>query len=257
MSKATKPTTLAQALAQAQASVSRVLKEDANSFPRYQYASAEALMQAWTEAAGPVGLSLIRLSQSRSKDDDGQRWLISEWVLMHSSGEKINLVDEWPIVPERGRPLDKATASAKTSSLGYLLRDLMVAPRVLPGDDMDDSARDAANKVAEQKTAILQAAQPQQQRRPRVCSYCKEPGHNVKTCQKANASPQWDEQAFAGELKGIGLELSEVVEFLADKGKPHPSQMQEADRAKMVPWLAGPEGSKVIANHFINKAQEA
>ena len=73
MSKATKPTTLAQALAQAQASVSRVLKEDANSFHRYQYASAEALMQAWTEAAGPVGLSLIRLSQSRSKDEDGQR----------------------------------------------------------------------------------------------------------------------------------------------------------------------------------------
>ena len=134
----------------------------------------------------------------------------------------------------------------------------MVAPRVLPGDDMDDSARDAANRVAEQKAAVKQKAQPpQQQKRPRVCSFCKEPGHTVKTCQKANASPKWDEQAFAGQLKEIGLELSEVVEFLADRGKPPPSQMQEADSAKMVPWLAGPEGSKVIANHFINKAQEA
>ena len=63
MSKATKPTTLAGALAEAQASVTRVLKEDANTYHRYSYASAEALMQAWTEAAGPVGLALVPISQ--------------------------------------------------------------------------------------------------------------------------------------------------------------------------------------------------
>ena len=260
MSKATKPTTLAQALAQAQASVSRVLKEDANSFHRYQYASAEALMQAWTEASAPVGLSLIRLSQSRNKDDDGQRWLISEWVLMHQSGEKISLVDEWPIVPERGRPLDKAIASAKTSSLGYLLRDLMVAPRVLPGDDMDDSARDAANQVASEKAQAKQKAKPAKatrQKRQQVCSFCKEPGHTVKTCKKANADHKWDEKAFEAECQEAGLELAEVVEFLNYKKKPHPSQMQQADRAKVVPWLTKPEGSKMLANYFINKANEA
>ena len=92
--------------------------------------------------------------------------------------------------------------------------------------------------------------------RQRKCSYCREPGHNVKTCPKANACPQWDEAAFSSELEGIGMSLGEVVEFLTSKGRPHPSQMQPNDRAKMVPWLAG-EGSKMLANYFINKSQEA
>ena len=245
MSKQAKPTTLAQALAQAQASVSRVLKEDANSFHRYQYASAESLMQAWTEASGPVGLSLIRVSQSRTKDDDGQRWLISEWVLMHTSGDTLNLSDEWPIVPERGRPLDKAIASAKTSSLGYLLRDLMVAPRVLPGDDMDDSARDAANQAAAEKAEAKKKAQPRKRKQ------------QPKQKQQPQQQATWDQQAVEQQCKQTGLQLSEVVQFLAHMKRPHPSQMSEADRAKIVPWLAKPEGSKMLANFLINKANEA
>lgn len=245
MSKQAKPTTLAQALAQAQASVSRVLKEDANSFHRYQYASAEALMQAWTEASAPVGLSLIRVSQSRTKDDDdGQRWLISEWQLLHVSGEKMLLSDEWPIVPERGRPLDKAIASAKTSSLGYLLRDLMVAPRVLPGDDMDDSARDAANQAAAEKAEAKKKAQPRRRKQ------------QPKQKQQAKQQTTWDQQAFEQQCKQTGLEMSEVVQFLAHMKRPHPSQMSEADRAKIVPWLAKPEGSKMLANFLINQANE-
>ena len=263
-----KPTTLAGALAQAQASVSRVLKEDANSFHKYQYASAESLMQAWTEASAPVGLALVPISQSPSRDEAGTYWLHSEWLLMHSAGDTLNLADVWPIVPERGRPLDKAVASAKTSSLGYLLRALMVAPRVLPGDDMDDNARDTARQAAEAREvkAKAQHRQGREQRRqeynrqPKAnqpkCSHCKQPGHNVKTCPEANACPKWDESAFAAQCKESGLELSEVLEFLAHKKRPHPSQMQPDDRAKIVPWLTKPEGSKMLANYFINKAQE-
>jgi hypothetical protein len=41
----------------------------------------------------------------------------------------------WPVTLERGRPLDKAVAIASTSSLGYLLRDLLLMARVDPGDE--------------------------------------------------------------------------------------------------------------------------
>jgi len=42
----------------------------------------------------------------------------------------------WPVVPDRGRPPDKALASALTTSLAYLLRDLLLMPRVDPADDL-------------------------------------------------------------------------------------------------------------------------
>jgi hypothetical protein len=42
------------------------------------------------------------------------------------------------VVPERGRPLDKAFAVALTTSLSYLLRDLLQMPR---GDEADMNAR--------------------------------------------------------------------------------------------------------------------
>ncbi len=152
------------------------------------------------------------------------------------------LSDEWPIVPERGRPLDKAIASAKTSSLGYLLRDLMVAPRVLPGDDMDDSARDAANQAAAEKAEVKKKTQPRKRKQ------------QPKQKQQANQVDTWDEQAFEQQCRETGLEMSEVVQFLAHMKRPHPSQMLQADRAKILPWLAKPEGSKMLANFLINQA---
>ena len=58
------------------------------------------------------------------------------FLLMHSSGECIQLKTEWPVCPDKARPLDKAVASAVTTSLAYLLRDLLCMPRVAEGDDL-------------------------------------------------------------------------------------------------------------------------
>lgn len=40
-------------------------------------------------------------------------------------------------MPEKGRPLDKAFATALTTALKYWLRDLLLLPRVVADDDMD------------------------------------------------------------------------------------------------------------------------
>jgi hypothetical protein len=63
-------------------------------------------------------------------------FLVRQFLLLHTSGEERVLSTSWPVVPDKGRPLDKATASAATTSLAYLLRDLLLAPRVDPSDDL-------------------------------------------------------------------------------------------------------------------------
>jgi hypothetical protein len=57
-------------------------------------------------------------------------------MLLHTSGERMEITIAWPVVPDRGRPLDKAVASAATTSLSYLLRDLLLMPRVDEADDI-------------------------------------------------------------------------------------------------------------------------
>ena len=56
--------------------------------------------------------------------------LISTMVVAHPESG-VTLSDEivWAIVPEKGRPFDKAMAGALTSSLNYWLRDLLMVPR--------------------------------------------------------------------------------------------------------------------------------
>jgi hypothetical protein len=67
---------------------------------------------------------------------EGQLLLVRQFSLLHTSGEERQLSTAWPIVPDKGRPADKAAASAATTSLAYLLRDLLLAPRVDPADDL-------------------------------------------------------------------------------------------------------------------------
>ena len=128
-----KKTTLATALAAAQASADRIDKDSRNDFARYDYTSAEALMAMWTKIGEAHGLSLYPAALNI---EGGV--LRTCWILEHAESEGTREIRmDWPIVEAKGKPMDKAVASARTSSLGYLIRDLLIAPRVHPTDDMD------------------------------------------------------------------------------------------------------------------------
>src|SRR5690606_34925850 len=73
---------------------------------------------------------------------EGHAVLCRSYLITHMSGESISAQQEWPIVPENGRPFDKAAAAAATASLAYFLRDLLLLPRVEEGTDLDDDSRD-------------------------------------------------------------------------------------------------------------------
>jgi hypothetical protein len=139
---------LAAAIVAAQRALPGVLKDAANSFHRYRYVSSENMIRECRAALHEAGLALVPVSETMRPAPDLASFgaaavLCASWELFHgASGESTPMAFEWPVVPEKGRPLDKALASARTTGLGYLLRDLLLAPRVDHEDDMDWSGRD-------------------------------------------------------------------------------------------------------------------
>lgn len=132
---------LFSALALAQDRVKNAAKDGYNPHHKYNYASTESLLSAAKVACEGTGLSVRPKSYRLRKEGDG--FVVTRVVsIAHSSGEEDLSEIDWPVVPDKGRPLDKALASALTSSLGYLVRDLFQIPRS-EEEDMDHPSRDA------------------------------------------------------------------------------------------------------------------
>jgi hypothetical protein len=135
------------ALAKAQQAAKAVGKDSRNTFHRYAYASAEAIYAECREHLSGHGLTVLPVA-SHIDLRDGQAILVRGYLLAHEGGGAMTCAQEWPVVPEKGRPLDKAVASADTTSLAYFLRSLLLLPRVDPSDDMDSDARGSSHASA-------------------------------------------------------------------------------------------------------------
>jgi len=130
---------IAAALLKAQQALESVKKDATNSFHRYNYTSAEEMIGACRKALHDHGLVATRATWGIDKDIGEFGCIVSTMTLMHAeSGERIDAPITWPIVPEKGRPMDKAIAAALTSSLSYWLRDLLMLPREEEGMDKRD-----------------------------------------------------------------------------------------------------------------------
>jgi hypothetical protein len=150
----TAQTSLTAALVAAQASIKAIPHDARNDFHKYRYTSSEAILTECKAVLSANGLALLPDGQTITIAD-GQLLLVRQFTLLHTSGEERKLTTAWPIVPDKGRPADKATASAATTSLAYLLRDLLLAPRVDPADDLagrEDRPAPPAKKKASAPT---------------------------------------------------------------------------------------------------------
>ena len=66
-----------------------------------------------------------------------------------------------PVLPEKGRPIDKAEAGARTYALSYFLRDLLLIPRVDEGSDVDQrDDRDRSGRATAPRPAAVPAPKP-------------------------------------------------------------------------------------------------
>lgn len=130
------------ALVAAQTSCEAVAK-GSKSGQGYKYASAEAMIGEARAGLNSSGLALLRTRSTVAWGDlsaDGKTRVGSvtcTYLLVHTSGESIELESETPAITQPGRPDDKAVATALTYALGYFLRDLLLLPRVEAGTDVD------------------------------------------------------------------------------------------------------------------------
>lgn len=134
---------LCAALVAAQAAARAVAKDAQNTFHRYKYASAEAIIAEAREALAASGLALMTvLRRFVAAAPDAPGGVIGRvelhYLLVHTSGETLPIESSTPVIPEKGRPADKAEAAAVTQDLAYLLRGLLLLPR-----DDDAAAIDA------------------------------------------------------------------------------------------------------------------
>lgn len=156
---------LAAALARAQGAAKAVEKDATNTFHKYKYASAEAIIAEAREALAQHGLSVVPLSigpmpgfedhewqaavrlneQGQEVDDSWikrPRRILCRYRLIHESGQWMDFESSTPAIPEKGRPEDKAEFGSRTENLGYALRDLLLIPREAAEGAQQPSGRD-------------------------------------------------------------------------------------------------------------------
>ena len=173
--------TMAAALVAAQKHAQAVSKTSKNSFMGYKYASAEALIEEARVALNEAGLAVIPVQWSvvPVTDVEGVRSKISvTYMLVHESGNSLTTVAETSILPEKGRPQDKAEATALTYNLGYYLRGLLLLPREEESQSVD--SRDDRKFEPPLKQAV------------RVTSSPSNPVQSAPPPASTTQSKQWD-----------------------------------------------------------------
>lgn len=113
-------------------------KRGRNTFHGYEYATAEDVMDACRAALISGGM-MLDASEWDLEERAAGTFLLRQVVrVVHESGEVRERRIVWPVVPEKGRPIDKAVAVALTASLAYCIRGMLVAPRGIGEPDMSD-----------------------------------------------------------------------------------------------------------------------
>ena len=128
---------LSDGLLVAQGAIDGVGKDARNTFHKYAYTSAEGMISACRAALQVGGITARRVSWE-IRGTDSQQFVVSALEIAHGyTGESARSEIAWPIIPDKGRPFDKAVAGALTTSLGYWLRDLLCLPREDEDGHMD------------------------------------------------------------------------------------------------------------------------
>lgn len=135
----------------AQQAVSPVAKDARNEFQNFDYASAEAVIQAARAALADGGICVARLGYDL-EIQEGYWVLCSTYLITGDPSYSAPFVRKFPLVPGKGRPLDKSLAVALTSDLAYTLRDLLLIPRI--GVDESIDARNDAESGSGRKAKI-------------------------------------------------------------------------------------------------------
>lgn len=163
------------ALVAAQAAINPVEKGSTNTFHKYRYASGDEIIAEARSALNSAGLATFATRWQLTETpyqwtdekgaviDDVALRLLVRYRLVHTSGEVMDFEPfSVPVLPEKGRPIDKAEAGARTYALSYFLRDLLLIPRVDESADVDQ--RDDSRHAPKPRAQAAPARQDPQRR---------------------------------------------------------------------------------------------
>lgn len=147
------------ALARAGARLRGVEHDAQNKYHGYKYTSSEAMVAAARDVLSAEGLAMVVTSWTLTvralpdgggvvrtlPDGNSQKMAGAAEVvgtmtaLLFGHGGCIEIQREQPVIPEKGRPMDKAAAGADTQCLSYILRGALLIDRP---DENDVDKRD-------------------------------------------------------------------------------------------------------------------
>ena len=158
------PLSLGARLVKAQGIAQAVAKESFNAYQKYRYASSEAVIEEARGALNQAGIALF-----------ARDWCFNALVPLPEMGhvgkmvvtyfltdgfQEMRMSAETAVIVDKGRPLDKAQATALTYNLAYFLRSLLLLPREDESESVD--ARDDRH----QDRPAMRPSAPQPQEEP-------------------------------------------------------------------------------------------
>lgn len=146
------------ALAAAQKDVGHLRRDARNAYGGYNYVSSETMIAEARDALHKNGLVFIPACVALSAHPvSGHALTLLARVYHPASNGSLSISFDSSVHQSKGQGLDKSDASAHTFLLNYMLRDLLLVPRVdkdVEVDARDDSGYDPSNK-AQPATADL------------------------------------------------------------------------------------------------------
>ena len=121
---------IVRALLAATKEMESITKGSRNEFHSFNFTGCEQMLAETGPVLARHGLGLFPRSTTHHQVGD---WTIlrREMDLVHESGEREDgLIIEVPVCPGKGRPEDKASLGSASTSLSYLIRDLLRIPRI-------------------------------------------------------------------------------------------------------------------------------
>ena len=243
------------ALAQAMGELRGVHHDARNKEQGYDYTSTEAVVREVRRALAKCGLSFVRVSSeyvvdrepSEAKTRAGSTytaeggWLVSRWLLCHSSGEALPVGPHYfPWATGPGRPRDKALGAAYTSSLGEALRSVLLIDR--PDEPECAEGRDDSDDPRPASQSAKQPAVREPDHSPRAQS-------PQKSAQKSEL-PEWvrKDAKLAAMLAGKPIDSASLEDiaftFLRETDVPseNGAGVHHVKRDGAGAWLCGCKG---------------